>query len=212
MSFVPTVVEISGEEAGGIPGLDGVVSYWTEGDHSAEDWFREVSLCWGTAGLVMRRGDGIEGFVVYGPPGYLPRAGRYPVGPLDEDAALLAYLSGSLRTRRYLLIRMLKDLRQRGFETVEAVAGDLDQPRHVSTRFLLESGWQPARHGWYMGLPHTLVRTDLSNTVEVSKLARGLIGRVKLPKLKRPAPTPAPGSLLRAVPEPERLREAGSRS
>ena len=202
-SFVPTVGVISPADVAGIPGLEAVISHWTGGEHPAEEWFRELSSGWGTAGFVVRRGDDPLGFVVYAPKEHLPRAGAYPVGPLDEDAALLAYVAGDARTRRRLLVRMLRDLRHRGVGRVEAIASDRGTHHHVPTPFLLESGWRPVRRGWYRGSPYTLARTDLGSAVEVGELARGLIGRVKLPGLKSPAP--APGAFVRAA-SPQRGR------
>jgi hypothetical protein len=196
-SFVPTVAAISPGEGGEIPGLEAAISHWTEGSRSAEEWFRESNARWGTAGFVVRRGDDSLGFVVYGPKGYLPRAGAYPVGPLHEDAVLLAYVTGDARTRRRLLVRMLRDLKHRGVGRVEAIASDRGARHHVPTPFLLESGWKPVRRGWYRGSPYTLARTDLGSAVEVGELARGLVGRVKLPGLK--SPTPAPGAFARAT-------------
>ena len=196
-SFVPTVAAISPEDAAEIPGLEAVISHWTERACSAEDWFREVIAGWGTAGFVVRRGDEASGLVVYGPNDHLPRAGAYPLGPLGEAAVLLAYVAGDARTRRRLLVRMLRDLKHRGVVRVEAVASDRGLPYHVSTPFLLESGWKPVRRGWHRGSPYTLARTDLGSAVEVGELARGLVGRVKLPHLK--APNPAPGALARAT-------------
>ncbi len=193
--FVPTVKEISAEEVDQIRGLDAVISYWTEDAYSAEEWFDEVPASWGTTGFVMRRGEEVLGFAVYGPPRHLSRAGRYPVGPLGEDAALLAYLKGDARTRRHLLVRVMRDLRLRGFGGVEAIASDLGLPRHVPTRFLSESGWKPVRRGWRGGIPYTLMRADFGSVVEVGELARELVGRVKLPILKAPAPA-APASVL----------------
>lgn len=192
--FIPTVAEISTEEAAEIRGLEAVISYWTEGAYSAEEWFAKVLDSWGPAGFVMSRGEEVLGFAVYGPQEYLPRAERYPVGPLGEDAALLAYLRGDARTRRHLLVRVMRDLKLRGFGGVEAIASDLRLPRHVPTRFLLENGWKLVRRGWRGGCPYTLVRADFGSLIEVGELARAFIGRVKLPILKAPAPqqgTPA---------------------
>jgi hypothetical protein len=130
---------------------------------------------------------------VYGPPGYLSRAGRYPVGPLGEDTALLAHLRGDTRTRRHLLVRVMRDLRLSGVSGVEAIASDLGLPRHVSTRFLSESGWKPVRRGWHAGLPYTLMRAHFGSTVEVGERTREFVGKVKLPVLKVPTPdAPAP--------------------
>jgi hypothetical protein len=196
--FIPTIEEISTEEAANIRGLEAVISYWTEDACSAEGWFGEVLASWGTAGFVMRRGEEVLGFAVYGPQEYLPRVGRYSVGPLDEDAALLAYLKGDARTCRRLLVRVMRDLRTRGFGGVEAVASDLGLPRHIPTRLLLESGWKPVRRGWRTGCSYTLMRADFGSVVEVGELARGLVGRVKLPIFKAPTPT-TPASVLAPV-------------
>jgi hypothetical protein len=196
-SFVPTVTAISPDHAGGIPGLEAVVSHWTGEAYSAGEWFREVDAGWGTAGFVVRRGGDASGFVVYGPVAYLPRAGAYPVGPIDEDAVLLAQVSGDARTRRRLLVRMLRDLKHRGVVRVEAIASDRGASHHAPTRFLLESGWKPVRRGWHRGGSYTLARTDLGSAVEVGELARALVGRVKLPHLA--APKPAPGALAQAT-------------
>ncbi len=196
--FIPSISEISAREAAQVRGLEAVISYWTEGAYDkAEEWFAEVSDSWGPAGFVMRRGEEVLGFAVYGPQGYLPRVGRYPVGPLSEDAALLAYLKGDARARRHLLVRVMRDLRLRGFGGVEAVASDVGLPRHVPTRFLVESGWKPVRGGWREGCPYTLMRADFGSTVEVGELARAFVGRVKLPIFEAPpAPQGTPTSAL----------------
>jgi hypothetical protein len=188
-SFVPQVAAISPSEAARVPGLEETISYWTEGTRSAERWLRELG-----DRFVVRRGEETLGFVVYGPSGHLPRAGRYPLGPLDEEAVLLAYVDGDPRTRRRLLVRMLRDLRQRGASRAEAIASDSGLPYHVPTPVLLESGWRPIRRAPYRRSYYTLVRTDLGSAVEVGEMARALIGRVKLPGLKKSVP--APGGAL----------------
>jgi hypothetical protein len=190
---------ISPEDAGEVPGLEAAVSYWTGGTHSAEEWFRELEDSWGTAGFVVRRGGEVQGFVLYGPPERLARAGRYPVGPLDGEAVLLAYVGGDARTCRRLLVRMLREVRGRGVGRVEAISSDRGAPYHVTTHFLLESGWQPVRRALYGRSYYTLARIDLKSAVEVGELARALVGRVKLPGLKRRVPMP--GVLARAAEE-----------
>lgn len=192
-SFVPLVSVISREEAGAVPGIEAAISHWTEGTRSAEEWFRELEDNWGTAGFVARRGGDVSGFVVYAPHAYLPRAGRYPVGPLDADAVLLADVVGDTRTRRRLLVRMLRDLRHRGVGRVEAITSDKGLPHHVPTDFLLESGWKAVRRALYQRSYYTLASTDLGSAVEARELAWALIGKVRLPGLK--SPVPAPGGL-----------------
>jgi hypothetical protein len=199
LPFIPTVVHISAEEARGIQGLEAVVSYWTEECYSAEEWFAEVISSWGPAGFMVRRGEEVLGFAVYGPPSYLPRAGRYSVGSLSEDATLLAYLKGDARTRRHLLARVMRDLRLRGFGGVEAVTSDLGLPRHIPTRFLLESGWKPVSRNLSAGLPYTQMRADFGSTVEVGELARSFVGRVKLPIFEVPSPATPASAQVRAL-------------
>jgi hypothetical protein len=194
-SFVPMVGEISAEDASEVPGLGAVISYWTGDRYSAEEWFRELNDLWGTAGFAVRRGGEVQGFVVYGPPEHLAQAARYPLGPLDDEAVLLAYAGGDVRTRRRLLVRMLRDLRQRGVGRVEAIASDRGVSNHVPTSFLLESGWQPMRRAPYRMSYYTLAHIDLKSAVEVGELARALVGRVKLPGLK----SPVPGTLARTA-------------
>ena len=194
-SFVPTIAPISADRAGEVPGLEAAISFWTEG-RPAEKWLREVENLWGTAGFVLRKGEGVQGFVLYGPRESLPRAGRYPVGPLDDDAVLLALVEGDARTRRRLLVRMLRDLRLRGVGTVEAIASDREADHHVHTPFLLQSGWRPVRRAPYRLGHYTLVRTELGSAVEVGELARSLVGKVRLPSLK--GKVPSPGVLARA--------------
>lgn len=196
-SFVPMIGEISARDAGEVPGLEAAISHWTDGACSAEDWFRELNSSWGTAGFAVRRGEEVQGFVVYGPPEHLVRAACFPLGPLDDDTVLLAYAGGDARTRRRLLVRMLRNLRQRGVGRVEAIASDQGVPHHVPTSFLLQSGWRPVRRASYRGSYYTLVHIDLKSAVEVGELARALVGRVKLPGLK----SPLPGALVRSAGE-----------
>jgi hypothetical protein len=196
-SFVPMIGEISAGDVGEVPGLQAVVSFWTEQGYSAEEWFRELNDLWGTAGFAVRRGGVVQGFVVYGPPARLARSSSHPLGPIDEDAVLLAYVGGDVRTRRRLLVRMLRDLRQRGVGRVEAIASDRGVSNYVPTSFLLESGWQPVRRAPYRMSYYTLAHIDLKSAVEVGELARALVGRVKLPELK----SPVPGALARSTGE-----------
>jgi hypothetical protein len=195
-SFVSTVGEISAEEAVGVPDLDAVISYWTDDGYTAEEWFHELNDRWGSAGFAVRRGGEVQGFVVYAPPEHLPGAVRYPLA-VDDEAVLLAYAGGDTRTRRRLLVRMLRDLRQRGFGSVQAIASDRGVSNHVPTSFLLESGWQPLHRAPYRMSYYTLAHIDLKSAVEVGELARALVGRVKLPGIR----SPVPGTLARSAGE-----------
>lgn len=193
-SFVPAATEIPAAEAGEIPGLPETVAYWTGEDRPAAEWFREVEEHWGSPGLVMRRGPEVLGYAVYAPVEYLPRALCCPAGPVSRDAVLLAYAAGDARTRRHLLVRALREMRLRGTGRAEAIGNDAGIAKHhLATRHLVESGWEPVGRGCHKGLYYTLTRVELGNTVEVGELARGLIGRVKIPSFGR-TPAPAPGA------------------
>jgi hypothetical protein len=195
-SFVSTVGEISAEDAVGVPDLDAVISYWADDGYTAEEWFYELNDRWGPAGFALRRGGEVQGFVVYAPPEHLPGAARYPLA-VDDGAVLLAYAGGDTRTRRRLLVRMLRDLRQRGFGRVQAIASDRGVSNHIPTSFLLESGWQPLHRAPYKMSYYTLAHIDLKSAVEVGELARALVGRVKLPGIQ----SPVPGTLARSAGE-----------
>lgn len=219
-SFVPSVSEITPEDVGRVAGLDAVMLHWVDGGSAggfAEERVREIREDFGSAGLFVERGEDVLGFLVYGPKSHFPKAGEYPVGPLDEDAILLAYVEGDTRTCRRLLVRMLRDLRQRGVGKVEAISSDIGASRHVPTRLLMESGWRPVRSGLLRGKPYTLARTDLGNAVEVGELAKGLIGRVKLPGLgaRRAGgalPNALPGALTSVESSAVEFTAGGSRS
>lgn len=210
-SFVPSVAEITPEDVDCIAGLEAVMLHWTDERGYVHESVREMREDFGSAGLYVRRGDEVLGFLVYGPKSHLPKAGEYPVGPLDENAILLAYVEGDARTCRRLLVRMLRDLRLRGVGKVEAIASDVGASRHVPTRILMESGWRPVRSGLLRGRPYTLARTDLGNAVEVGELAKGLIGRVKLPGLGSRRPSPGIVTGVEGAEFPE-VTGGGSRS
>ena len=195
-SFVSTVGEISAEEAVGVPDLDAVISHWTDDGYTAEEWFHELNDQWGPAGFALRRGGEVQGFVVYALPEHLQGVDRYPLA-LDDEAVVLAYAGGDTRTRRRLLVRMLRDLRHRGFGKVQAIASDRGLSNHVPTSFLLESGWQPQHRAPYRMSYYTLVNIDLKSAVEVGDLARTLVGRVKLPAIQ----SPVPGTFARSTGE-----------
>ena len=189
-SFVATVGEIQPQEANEVPELAAAISYWNEKVCPPEEWLRQIKDSWGPAGYAMRRGEEVLGFVIFGPAEFLTRASRLAGGLSDGNSVLMGCVTGDRRVKKHLLVRMLKDLRHRGVTGVEAISDDFGALRHVSTRFLLENGWRPVRRVGPPGSTYTLMRTDLGNIVEVGELARDIIGRVKLPKLKNTRPVP----------------------
>lgn len=186
-SFVPSVQEITPQDADRVYGLEAVVSYWAGGRRAA-GWIREAREEHGGAGFYVIRGGEVLGFLVSAPPSMLPRAFEFPVGPLDERATMLAYLEGDARTSRRLIVRLLRSLKERGVCRVESVASDIGAARHVQTSTLLSNGWLPVRRGWRRGKPYTLAGLDLGSAVESGELARSIMGHVRFPELRSPMP------------------------
>lgn len=198
-SFVPAVDKISPREVDEIPKLAAVISYWSEDVCPPKEWMLQVEDLWGPAGLAMRRGDEVLGTTLFGPPDFFPRAERFFRRSSAENNVFLAYVGGDRRSRKHLLVQMLKELRQRGVEGVEAIAGGSGAFPHISERFLLDNGWRPVHRVRYLGRTYTLMRTDLGSVVEVGELARDIIGRVKLPGLKNTPPVPG-GACIQVEP------------
>lgn len=90
-----------------------------------EAWVSQTLLEWGSCGKLVYV-DGVPaGFVMYAPPGYLPRGGAFPTSPASADAALLttahvvtSYAGAGLG--RMLMQAAARDLTRRGFRAVEA--------------------------------------------------------------------------------------------
>ncbi|CAN5652962.1 hypothetical protein BH24ACT22_BH24ACT22_03120 [soil metagenome] len=211
MSFVATISEILPSEAKEIPALAETISYWNEGACQPDEWLRWTETSWGPAGFAMRRGEEVLGFVLFGPAEFLPRVTSISGELSEENTVVMACVTGDRRVKKQLLVRMLRELRCRGVESLEAVAGDLGDSRHVSTGFLLQNGWRPVRRVLHLGRSYTLMRIDLGNLVEVGELARDIIGRVKLPRLKSNLPVPGGACVqVELSTQPEFALENGS--
>jgi GNAT superfamily N-acetyltransferase len=90
-----------------------------------ESWVSATLLDWGSCGKVVYV-DGVPaGFVMYAPPGYVPRSVAFPTSPVSADAVLLMtghvhpdFAGGGLG--RMLLQGVAKDLTRRGVRAIEA--------------------------------------------------------------------------------------------
>ncbi|MGH3908900.1 MAG: GNAT family N-acetyltransferase [Pseudonocardiaceae bacterium] len=105
-------------------------------DLEKEAWVSSVLLEWGSCGRIVLVGDVPAGYVLYAPPGAVPRAAAFPTAPVSADAVLLTALKvipefagGGLG--RILVQAVAKDLIRRGVRAVEAF-GDA-QPNEEST-------------------------------------------------------------------------------
>lgn len=90
-----------------------------------EAWISQVLLEWGSCGRLAYAGDTPAGYVIYAPPGHLPRAREFPTAPASPDAALLTtvhvvpgYAGSGLG--RMLVQAAAQDLVRRGVVALEA--------------------------------------------------------------------------------------------
>jgi hypothetical protein len=105
------------------------------GDTSLEKeaWVSATLLEWGSCGKLVQV-DGITaGYVVYAPPGYVPRSIAFPTSPVSADAVLLTtalvlpeFVGGGLG--RMLVQGVAKDLIRRGVRAVEAFGDAKEEP------------------------------------------------------------------------------------
>jgi hypothetical protein len=107
-----------------------------------EAWLSMVMLEWGSCGQVAMAenaddDDGCLGFALYAPPRAVPRAQRFPTGPVSADAVLLTSLGvepGQPDELRGLLIaQVVRELVRRGVRALEAFG------RTAQTSELLEA-------------------------------------------------------------------------
>lgn len=117
-----------------LPGDD----HLADPEFEKEAWLSMVMLEWGSCGQVAVRARGDDrpgeqhpddepclGYVFYAPPRSVPRAGRFPTGPVSADAILLTTLGieagqdteGLTRT---LITAVIGDLVRRGVRALEA--------------------------------------------------------------------------------------------
>ena len=90
-----------------------------------ESWVSATLLDWGSCGKVVYVDGAPAGFVMYAPPGYVPRSVAFPTSPVSADAVLL--MSGHVHPdfsggglARLLVQGVAKDLTRRGVRAIEA--------------------------------------------------------------------------------------------
>ena len=120
--------------------------YLPDPEFEKEAWLSMVMLEWGSCGQVaaaaVEGSDDSEetcmGYVLYAPPRAVPRAQRFPTGPVSADAVLLTSMGvepGQPEGLNALLIgQVVNELVRRGVRALEAFgrtaeAGDLHDPR-----------------------------------------------------------------------------------
>ncbi|MGB2921313.1 MAG: acetyltransferase [Mycobacterium sp.] len=122
------------------PPTVGTDDHLSDPEFEKEAWLSMVMLEWGSCGqLAVDCRDGADfvdsapestddpclGYVFYAPPRSVPRAGRFPTGPVSADAVLLTTLGvepgpGSQDMARTLIAAVVADLVRRGVRALEA--------------------------------------------------------------------------------------------
>ena len=156
-----------------------------EGDpaHEKESWISSTLLEWGSCGKIIYV-DGVPaGFMLYAPPGFVPRSFAFPTSPVSADAVLLMtahvlpeFSGGGLG--RVLVQGLAKDLTRRGVKAIEAF-GDLNWNGPscvVPADYLLAVGFKTVRpHLRYPRLRLEL-KTALSWREDVEVALERLLG------------------------------------
>lgn len=103
-----------------------------------EAWLSMVMLEWGSCGQVAtaETGDTPDddaaclGFVLYAPPGAVPRAQRFPTGPVSPDAVLLTSMGAETDdaegVEALLIGQVVNELVRRGVRALEAFGRTLE--------------------------------------------------------------------------------------
>lgn len=115
------------------PGVLGHDDRLADPEFEKEAWLSMVMLEWGSCGQVatLAPGDGVPseppclGYVLYAPPGVVPRAQRFPTAPVSADAVLLTSMgiepSAISDDLPYSLVtRVVDELMRRGVRALEA--------------------------------------------------------------------------------------------
>lgn len=181
---------------------DGQDAHLTPGDpeFEKEAWISHVTLEWGPCGQIASHGDRSAGAVFYAPPGMVPRASRFPTGPVGADAILLAGMMVEPESPTGVLTALLDsvvvDLRSRGIKAVEAFGVTTDHPDPDASRdacgavscipgasFLLEHGFTVvADHETYPRLRLEIDsehqwKADVEKALDQLFAERGIISR-----------------------------------
>jgi hypothetical protein len=158
-----------------------------------ESWVSAVLLEWGSCGKIAYV-DGVPaGFVLYAPPGYVPRSITFPTSPVSPDAVLLMtatiipeFAGGGLG--RMLLQGVVKDLTRRGVRALEAF-GDLRwiAPGCVlPADYLLAVGFKTVRPHYRFPRLRLEVKSTVTWRADVESALERLLGSMTPDPVLRP--------------------------
>lgn len=172
-----------------------------------EAWVSRALLDWGCCGKLIYDGGAPAGYVMYAPPGYLPRGATFPTSPASPDAALLTTVRvlpgfGNGGLGRMLVQAAAGDLGNRGVPAIEAFGeatpgGRAGSRCVVPAEFLVAVGFTPIRrHPRYPRLRLELrtARSWKSDVEYALATAPGVLPPERLPAPAGPAPDPVGGA------------------
>jgi GNAT superfamily N-acetyltransferase len=158
-----------------------------------ESWVSTVLLDWGGCGSIVYVDGDPAGFVLYAPPGYVPRAEAFGSSPVSPDAVLL--MTAAVRAEdtgaglgRVLIQTAAKDLIRRGFRAIEAfgTTSGRQGPCVLPVDYLLSVGFKTVR-------PHPLhprlrleLRTIVTWREDLESAIERLLGTVASDRAPRP--------------------------
>lgn len=158
---------------------------------NAERLLRE----WGACGFIYYDDNEPAGFVLYGPAKYFPKSGRYPAGPVSNDALFIScvYVEPDFRGRgggKRLISAVAKEAVERDFKALEALAGrDEEYPPAVPVDFYIDRGFFILRDD----RRHPLVRLEAKSLVYWPRKAEQAIEKIAGARpAKAPAKAPVP--------------------
>lgn len=171
------------------PHMAATVAEFGEPEFEKEAWVSSTLLEWGSCGRLAYSGTLPVGFVLYGPPAVVPRAGAFPTSPPSADAVLMTAMQVLPEFRgsgwgRLLVQEAVHDLTRRGVKAIEAF-GDA-QPEEapdehscvVPSAFLTSVGFKTVRpHPRWPRLRMEL-RSGHSWKADVEAALEQLIGEV----------------------------------
>jgi GNAT superfamily N-acetyltransferase len=169
------IVPLTADRRSGLPTPCAQCPTW-----QLSSWVEPTSERWGPCGRVALVDDEVAGFLLYAPPGYVPRATAFATAPVSPDAVLL--LTGKVLPEhegtglgKALVQAMAKDLVTRGVKAVEAYGSEPARDCLLPTAFLLALGFAPVREH----ARNPRLRLDLRTALSWREDVEGVWGRVR---------------------------------
>lgn len=159
-----------------------------------ESWVSSVLLEWGSCGKIAYV-DGVPaGYVLYAPPGYVPRSVMFPSSPVGADAVLLMTAMilpefAGAGLGRMLIQAVAKDMVRHGVKAIEAF-GDLRwmAPSCVlPAEYLLAVGFKTVRSHSRFPRLRLEIKSTVSWREDVESALERLLGSVTPDVALRPA-------------------------